>query len=729
MHFRLLLLATFAGSLLSQGNALAQGNTSLGCYTDEMTLELEKQYPNQQANRQVIENQIQQYIRQNAGNLKKAGPVLKIPIVFHIVTEKGINGISKAQVINAVQELNRDLRRLDPDSVNIRQPFKNISADMEIEFVLARKDPQGNPTEGIIRTTSITTNGPAVPNSVKYASPAWPADKYFNVWVVNDISGSAANGGGVAGYGQFPGTGVWPTYGIVVLHSYIGKQGGVPGTTATTTGELFSHEVGHCLNLYHTFQGGCGNSCENSGDLVCDTPPVATPTTTCDVNLNSCTNDATGLSPYTSSVVDQMENFMSYDWCRIMFTNGQKVRSHAAFNTIPELINLTSATNATLTAIDPAVTVGPLAPKAYFGVPSERVCTGNSLTFSNETYNGAATSYSWTFPGGTPGTSTAQNPTVVYNTPGTYDVTLVASNATGTSTYMVPNQVLVVNTANPPKAMQQQQYLEDFEDALFPNNAISGRNLELTSSLVANPTTFEKTQVVATSGTSSVRLRNGSIPSGTISSLITPNIDITGNSGNMFLSFDMAYGLRSATQSEELRVFLSTDCGTTWVQRVFKSGAALSTNGGLVVPSFVPTASQWRKETVVITPNFVSAGKVMVKLEVKNANGNTMYFDNLRIYSLLGTNEDIAQANNIKLYPNPLTTETGIAFDLKTPEKVSVKIYDLVGNKVFQNQEATFGAGSHTLPLYSNMKNLKAGMYLVQVKFGDKVYNTKLISQ
>ena len=729
MKFRNLLLASATGLFFANGAAMAQGvSNNYGCYTDEQTLELEKKYPNQRANQMALEQQIQQYINQHGANLRQAGPVKKIPIVVHVVTEKGLNGISKAQVLNGVEVLNEDFRRLNADTSQIRPIFKRFGADLEVEFVMARKDPQGNPTEGIVRVTSLTTNGPVTRNDVKAAAPAWPTDKYFNIWLVQTIN-SSGNPGTILGYAQFPGTGSWNEYGLVMLHSQWGRQGAVPGSTANSNGRTATHEVGHCFNLYHTFQSSCGNSCDSSGDFVCDTPPAQMATYGCNLNYNTCPNDATGPSPYTSNVNDQLENYMSYDDCQMMFTEGQRVRAHAVLNTIPQLVNLSSANNAVVTAIDPSVVVAPLAPKAYYGLQFDRVCAGNSITFTNETYDGAATSYSWSFPGGTPSTSTDPNPTVTYNTPGDYDVTLTATSSAGTTTYTVANQIHVTGTASAPKARPQQQYHEDFEDALFPSNTDPNHNLELTSTAnFAGPTNFERTLVASTSGAASIRLRNGSISAGTVSSLITPNIDVTGNSGNMFLSFDLAYALKSPTTSEDLKVYLSSDCGATWVQRIAKSGALLATNGGAIVSSFIPNASQWRKEVITVTPNFVNTGKLMVKIEVTSKGGNTMYIDNLRIYTLLGDKEALAE-NNINVYPNPVTSETGISFDLKAPEKVSVKIFDLVGNTVYQNAETTFGAGSHNLPLYNKMKNLKAGMYMVQVKFGNKIYNTKLIAQ
>jgi hypothetical protein len=119
----------------------------------------------------------------------------------------------------------------------------------------------------------------------------------------------------------------------------------------------------------------------------------------------------------------------------------------------------------------------------------------------------------------------------------------------------------------------------------------------------------------------------------------------------------------------------------------------------------------------------------MFKFETYSAGGNSLYIDDFKLFSLLGTNEEVALENNIKVYPNPVTMQTGINFDLKTPETVSMKIYDLIGNVIFKNENAKFGAGSHTIALHDKMKNLSAGMYLVELNLGDKVYNTKLFVQ
>lgn len=74
----------------------------------------------------------------------------------------------------------------------------------------------------------------------------------------------------------------------------------------------------------------------------------------------------------------------------------------------------------------------PNLPVADFTANTTSGCPGTSVSFTNTSTN--ATSYSWTFTGGTPATSTSASPTVTYNTAGTYAVTLVASNANGSDT-------------------------------------------------------------------------------------------------------------------------------------------------------------------------------------------------------------------------------------------------------------------------------------------------------
>jgi PKD repeat protein len=87
----------------------------------------------------------------------------------------------------------------------------------------------------------------------------------------------------------------------------------------------------------------------------------------------------------------------------------------------------------------------PVAPIADFSADATYVGTGGAVNFQDQS-TGNPTSWSWSFPGGTPSTSTAQNPTVYYNTAGTYNVTLTVANAVGSDSKTITNYIVVEDT-------------------------------------------------------------------------------------------------------------------------------------------------------------------------------------------------------------------------------------------------------------------------------------------
>lgn len=357
--------------------------------------------------------------------------VITIPVVVHVVWNTAVQNISDDQILSQIDVLNRDFRRLNADTTNTPAPWKSIGADCQIEFKMARRDPSGIPTLGITRTqTSITAFG--LSSALKFTSQggrdAWDRDRYLNIWVAN-------LGSQLLGYATFPG-GNASLDGVAIGYNYFGTTGTL--SPPYNKGRTATHEVGHWLWLHHIW-GDDNGSCSGT-DLVGDTPNQALEFYGCPgyPTLDAC-------SPVSPGVM--FMNYMDYtdDACMNIFTQGQLVRINSALSG-PRLPIQSSNGHINVSG----------QPICSFNVDSLSILYNNPVHFSDLSA-GIPTGWQWTFTGGSPSSSTSQNPTVTYPTPGLYTVKLRVSNTFGSDSLTKISYIRVrgaamsnFNVANPP---------------------------------------------------------------------------------------------------------------------------------------------------------------------------------------------------------------------------------------------------------------------------------------
>lgn len=692
---KLIFSLTLAFGLLS--SAVAQ--EAYPCHTDEKHKEfLESLTPTERTQyeqeRAVYEQEIQQFIAENpqllVSNQNRGIISYTIPVVFHIIHGDGPENISEEQVLNALNHMNEDFQKSNPNWQNVVSEFLPLVADVGVEFKLAKKDNSGNCTNGITRTyaPSVTDGGSeqARINAVQAEHGNWPGNKYLNIFVAKQI-------GGAAGYTRYPSN--WNSTsmgnGIHVLHNYVGSI----GTAGSHGAHTLTHEVGHWLNLPHLWgdsnNPGVASNC-SIDDGVADTPNTMG-WTTC--NLSGSTCDGT---------LDNVENFMEYSYCSKMFTLGQKARMHHALAVSSTgRSNVVSAANLIATGVN----LPDALCKAEFKADVREVCAGETVEFQDLSYS-LVTSLNWTFEGGNPSTSTASNPTVTYNTPGVYKVTLVASdgNTSATETKNAYIRVLDAPASLP--------LIESFEDYTSMNsqNFWSVEN-------PGNNAKFEITSGAAYTGSKSIKLANFGQSPGNVDAFVSQPIDLSEIDNKVTLSFRYSYRKRNSNNNETLRVFLTNSCGKIWQQRRTLIGNNLGSNTSTT--SWTPSsANDWVTVHVTNVTSQYWVDNFRVKFEFESDGGNNLYIDDINIYSGEPNDNPLSiQENeliqNFSVYPNPADDIANVTFSSIGSQSVNIDIVNTMGQVVQSN--IVQAANGENIAVLST-ENINAGIYLIKISSG-----------
>lgn len=646
-------------------------------------------------------------LRQAAATQVSSTPSYTIPVVFHILHLGGAENISDAQVIDQVALLNRDYQKQNADTAAVVPTFTNNIANVGFSFKLATIDPDGNCTNGIVRHYTAKTNWDA--NDLNQFVYTWPPDKYLNFYIVKSINIQAT------AYTFLPGIGI-PTNAdaIVCLHQVCGSIGtGIPANSRTLT-----HEVGHWFSLPHIWgvSNAPGVACGDDG--VFDTP-ITKGFLTCN------TGNISGCAP---GVVENVQNYMDYAPCKIMFTNGQAAAMVATINsTVNNRNNISTMSNLVATGVySPTLTCATL---ADFYSTKNATCSGNTFTYTSLSQFGpVAGSLSWNFPGGVPSSATGSVAVVSYSLPGSYAVSLTATGPNGTDTETKNSYVQVYdgfNGLNLP-------YTVDFETTGFPSGlAVINEQ--------ADTVLWKQQMAFGANGTNRCAYINNfpdTMNYGHRDYIETPYFNFT-NTTNVGLSYYYAYAKRYATQADSFKVQYSLDCGGTWtsmngIPNIHTMAAA---SGGTLATAFIPTASQWKQVNVPSTLLAALNNKPSVKFRFffktdYYVNGaNNVYLDQINLSGdVVASVSESEKELSLQMYPNPSSASSKLSFKSPGAMDVAISVYDLTGKKIDERSLKTQADKTYDVTINAD-EDLTPGMYFVVMTYDNRQLVKKLLIQ
>ncbi len=688
-------------------NRLIAQESPLACGLTDKLIELYKAHPELEADHARLMHNAKSYKM-----IKGVQQVVyTIPIVFHIVHEYGAENITDAQVYDEMQVLNRDYRLLNSDTNLIVPQFDSLKADAYIEFKLATKDPWGNCTNGIEHIYSHeTTQGD---DNSKLNQ--WHRSQYLNVWVVSSMDN------GLAGYSFYPSAVTGTRFyadGVIILSGYIGSI----GTSSPNTSRCLTHEIGHYLGLSHTW-GSTNNPGVACGDDEIADTPVTKGYSTCALNAAHVCNP---------SIIENVQNYMEYSYCSEMFTIDQvAAMRYNLTNTVSNRSSLITDSVHQITGID--VLSPPLCtPVADFYASKKFLCQGASVQFHDASWRATVNTRSWTFEGGNPATSTAINPTVTFDTPGYKKVTLSVTNATGTDTKTEESYLYV----SPLWGDFTGPFSNDLESGtadwfLIDNPENNAQRFQLANGVGYNNSrcfklnNYKNTQdALEFTDDWFYDKRLG----GNVDALISPSFNLT-NTSNVSVSFKYAYatngtilttvGANKADIVEQLKIYVSKNCGDTWQLKKTIVGAELLTAGFAGGVDFTPNApNQWKTCTFTYAAGS-SDFETRFKLEYTASDkSNNFYVDEFNVNGALGLFTNDINDMELNVYPNPLSPSEIINVSYMAGESpVELTLRDLQGKIVYsETVHQTNTKVNHKL---STGQTLSSSCYFLEVKSGE----------
>ncbi|WP_436517507.1 T9SS type A sorting domain-containing protein [Ekhidna sp. To15] len=498
-----------------------------------------------------------------------------IPIKFHtIVTTSGDGGLTETQLNGIITKLNNlyssaNIEFEHQGEVNVIVDDNNYDLNSANEGAVA----SGNDIQGVI-----------------------------NVYFSGSLSSGASS---LCGYTRFPPSSdrVFTTYGC------------------TLNGTTLEHELGHYFTLFHTHgktNTGTtdelvdGSNCLTAGDNVCDTPA--------DPNLSgmvdgSCTYLGSAKDANGDTYVPDPSNIMAYsvDACQDYFSPEQFDRVREGFENGRFYLKFTTENfSAKYTADNPST------------------CIGSQIAFDGDAFG--AVSYEWTFEGGTPSSSSDEDPVITYNESGIFSVSLTVTNSQNEISTL--ERSTFVNITDPLVNTLSESYSTPVNDGIPSDFSIENPDRALSFDFRSDVDVDED----ANSG--SFWLNNFDYQTDLNRNedfLILRNYNTDGIR-EFTISFDLAYTYLAQDDApaepiparyDTLELLLASQCGSKQIDIWREGGEELST-AEPILNAFVPATTDWERKTIKYeVPEELEFARIAFKNISRN--GNNIFLDNITI--------------------------------------------------------------------------------------------------
>ncbi|MFT3885913.1 MAG: M43 family zinc metalloprotease [Flavobacteriales bacterium] len=433
------------------------------------------------------------------------------------------------------------------------------------------------------------------------------------------------------------------------------------------------------------------------------------------------------LRPYgTFGIIENLQNYMDYSYCSVMFTNGQRDRMRAAItSSIASRNNLWTDANLAQTGTEDGH-VSQCAPRADFysyvvalNNAYPFTCANSPVQFRDNSQVATPTSWQWEFPGGDSSSSTEQNPIVRYPQGGTFSATLTVSNEYGSNSITKTNVAYVSNTYPDIMGLMSQPFNTP---ATPPWIVFNPEN---------NTTKWEWTAEVGHSPGGGYRM-NGSKTTGQdiigdavgdVDELVTPTMDLTYLTNATF-SFWYAASTKAATSAdvqEHMTVYSSTNCGASWSARLNMNVADGNGNhdpsqlitAGTHGNGYIPAAADWRQASFTI-PAALQRPNVRFKFSYTAGRySNDLFVDDVNIDGTVGVDEVAARSGFLALTPNPAADEVTVEMDLAGSAVGTLSFVDPTGRVIHSR---AVSSGQQYLVVDLKAIGLSSGVYLVRLE-------------